>query len=151
MSELIRRDLLPGLYITFGQDGTWLHFETSVRSGAFNLEVLVEQGVIAGESVGAWIEAYRKTLEKSISEPRQGLALKPYIARLDELKLALFELLQSEVWMAHVPVTGTQHDPANGLLHGYCARCRTDWPCQYSPEAKLSEYMREIKEEGRAG
>lgn len=36
----------------------------------------------------------------------------------------------------HVPVTGTQHDPANGLLHGYCARCRVPWPCEYSPEYK---------------
>jgi len=40
------------------------------------------------------------------------------------------------VWRAHVPVTGTQHDPANGLIHGYCERCRTPWPCDYSPEKR---------------
>lgn len=97
MSELIRRDLLPGLYITFGQDGTWLHFESSVRSGAFNLEVLVEQGVIAGESVGAWIEAYRKTLEKSMSEPHQGLTR--YVPRI----------LQDSGMVTHAEVNHYEH------------------------------------------
>lgn len=44
--------------------------------------------------------------------------------------------LESDVWKAHVPVTSTQHDPSKGLLHGYCERCRAEWPCQYSPELK---------------
>lgn len=44
---------------------------------------------------------------------------------------------EEDFWKAHVPVTGTQHDPANGLLHGDCARCRTTWPCQYSPESRI--------------
>ncbi len=49
--------------------------------------------------------------------------------------LGLVQALQSECWKEHVPVTGTQHDPANGLIHGYCARCRRDWPCEWSPES----------------
>lgn len=44
------------------------------------------------------------------------------------------ELLETDVWKTHVPVTGTQHDPSRGLLHGYCERCRTPWPCEWSPE-----------------
>jgi hypothetical protein len=38
------------------------------------------------------------------------------------------------MWKAHVPVTGAQHDAARGLLHGCCERCRTPWPCMWSPE-----------------
>jgi len=45
--------------------------------------------------------------------------------------------LRSEVWKEHVPCTGTQHDPLNGLIHGYCVRCRTPWPCEWSPERAL--------------
>jgi hypothetical protein len=39
------------------------------------------------------------------------------------------------MWRAHVPVTNEQHDVANGLISGFCERCRTPWPCKYSPES----------------
>ena len=48
------------------------------------------------------------------------------------------QALQSECWKEHVPVTGTQHDPANGLIHGYCARCRREWPCEWAPESQAA-------------
>ena len=48
--------------------------------------------------------------------------------------------LEWECWKEHVPVAGTQHDPANGLIHGYCIRCRREWPCEWSPEGKLPTY-----------
>lgn len=64
MSQLVRKDLLPGLYITFSQlDGTWLHFESKERQGAFCLEVYAEQGYIAGQAVAEWCAEYRGTLQ----------------------------------------------------------------------------------------
>ena len=27
---------------------------------------------------------------------------------------------------------GTEHDPANGKLHGYCVVCGVPWPCEYA-------------------
>lgn len=31
--------------------------------------------------------------------------------------------------MAHRACCGTEHDPANGKLHGYCVVCGVPWPC----------------------
>ena len=30
----------------------------------------------------------------------------------------------------HRACIGTEHDPVNGKLHGYCVRCGTPWPCE---------------------
>lgn len=30
---------------------------------------------------------------------------------------------------AHRGCCGTEHDPANGKLHGYCVVCGVPWPC----------------------
>ena len=66
--------------------------------------------------------------------------------------LATVQEFESEVWKAHVPVTGTQHDPTRGLLHGYCERCRDVWPCQYAPErnAQFQAEQRVAQLEGAA-
>lgn len=47
-------------------------------------------------------------------------------------------------------MTGTQHDPTKGLLHGYCERCRAEWPCQYAPErnAQFQAEQRVVQLEG---
>ena len=31
---------------------------------------------------------------------------------------------------AHRACCGTEHDPTNGKLHGYCVVCGVDWPCE---------------------
>lgn len=31
--------------------------------------------------------------------------------------------------MAHRACCGTEHDPLNGKLHGYCVVCGVEWPC----------------------
>lgn len=31
--------------------------------------------------------------------------------------------------LAHRGCCGTEHDPANGKLHGYCVVCGVPWPC----------------------
>ena len=31
---------------------------------------------------------------------------------------------------AHRACCGTEHDPLNGKLHGYCVVCGTEWPCE---------------------
>jgi len=33
---------------------------------------------------------------------------------------------------AHRGCCGTEHDPANGKIHGYCVVCGIPWPCEYS-------------------
>ena len=34
--------------------------------------------------------------------------------------------------IAHRVCCGTEHDPLNGKLHGYCVVCGVCWPCQYA-------------------
>jgi hypothetical protein len=34
--------------------------------------------------------------------------------------------------IAHRACCGTEADPANGKLHGYCVVCGVDWPCEYA-------------------
>lgn len=34
--------------------------------------------------------------------------------------------------IAHRACCGTEHDPANGKLHGYCVVCGVPWPCEYA-------------------
>ena len=31
---------------------------------------------------------------------------------------------------AHRACCGTEHDPENGKLHGYCVVCGVTWPCE---------------------
>jgi hypothetical protein len=31
---------------------------------------------------------------------------------------------------AHLVCCGTEHDPANGKLHGFCVVCGVPWPCE---------------------
>jgi DNA-binding CsgD family transcriptional regulator len=33
---------------------------------------------------------------------------------------------------AHRVCCGTEHDPVNGKLHGYCIVCGIPWPCEYA-------------------
>lgn len=32
--------------------------------------------------------------------------------------------------LAHRACCGTEHDPENGKLHGYCVVCGVEWPCE---------------------
>lgn len=69
-----------------------------------------------------------------------GLALLEAVGLLIAVKWAVREADEARrwgeaVWREHVPVTGTMHDPANGLIHGSCVRCRQPWPCEWSPES----------------
>jgi hypothetical protein len=34
--------------------------------------------------------------------------------------------------IAHRACTGSEHDPTNGKLHGYCVVCGVPWPCSYA-------------------
>jgi hypothetical protein len=34
--------------------------------------------------------------------------------------------------IAHRACCGTEHDPPNGKLHGYCVVCGVEWPCEYA-------------------
>lgn len=52
------------------------------------------------------------------------------------------QALLSETWKEHKPCTNEQHDPLNGKISGYCVRCGTVWPCQYSPEAAAQQENR---------
>jgi len=37
--------------------------------------------------------------------------------------------IQVSAATAHRACCGTEHDPANGKLHGYCVVCGVPWPC----------------------
>jgi hypothetical protein len=47
------------------------------------------------------------------------------------------ERLRNEVWREHKPASNEMHNPAAGLIAGFCQRCITPWPCQYAPERSL--------------
>jgi hypothetical protein len=38
--------------------------------------------------------------------------------------------------IAHRACCGSEHDPANGKLHGYCVVCGVPWPCEYAKPKK---------------
>ena len=42
---------------------------------------------------------------------------------------------------AHRACCGTEHDPLNGKIHGYCVICGVPWPCDYAgiPPTKTEE------------
>ena len=83
---------------------------------------------------------------------KMALRQLPHVEQQRDEALAKVQEMESEVWKAHVPVTGTQHDPTRGLLHGYCERCRDVWPCQYAPErnAQFQAEQRVAQLEGAA-
>ena len=39
---------------------------------------------------------------------------------------------------AHRACCGTEHDPANGKIHGYCVVCGVPWPCEYAGTPPLA-------------
>jgi hypothetical protein len=40
--------------------------------------------------------------------------------------------------IAHRACCGTEHDPLNGKLHGYCVVCGVPWPCDYAGKPPTS-------------
>lgn len=41
--------------------------------------------------------------------------------------------------LAHRACCGSEHDPANGKLHGYCVVCGVPWPCSVAKRFLASE------------
>lgn len=62
-SPPIRRDLLPGLHLTFSEeDGSWIHFEGARYKGAFCLEAFADGDRVVGQAIREWCDTYRSTL-----------------------------------------------------------------------------------------
>jgi hypothetical protein len=40
---------------------------------------------------------------------------------------------------AHRVCCGTEHDAANGKLHGYCVVCGVPWPCEYAGKPPVAD------------
>ena len=40
--------------------------------------------------------------------------------------------------ITHRACCGTEHDPANGKLHGHCIVCGVPWPCEYAGKPPAS-------------
>lgn len=40
--------------------------------------------------------------------------------------------------IAHRACLGTEHEPHNGKIHGYCVVCGVDWPCDYAGPVPVS-------------
>jgi len=40
--------------------------------------------------------------------------------------------------IAHRACCGTEHDPENGKLHGYCVVCGVPWPCDYAGKPPIA-------------
>jgi len=51
------------------------------------------------------------------------------LSRLSQLEKENSERLAQMI--AHRVCCGTEHDPANGKIHGYCVVCGVPWPCEY--------------------
>ena len=51
--------------------------------------------------------------------------------------------------VGHRACLGTEHDPANGKIHGCCVICGEPWPCDYvdkSENARLREALNKLDE-----
>lgn len=55
-------------------------------------------------------------------------ALRAERERVKELEGGLQNKIASAT--AHRACCGTEHDPQNGKLHGYCVVCGVPWPCE---------------------
>lgn len=55
-------------------------------------------------------------------------ALRESRERAGELEESLQNKIASAI--AHRACCGTEHDPQNGKLHGYCVVCGVPWPCE---------------------
>lgn len=105
-------------------EGDWVKFA--------DYDALRAQLAQATETVASH-EYYRNNWQKECTSLREELVR--VTAERDE-----------QVWRAHVPVTGTQHDPSRGLLHGYCERCRAPWPCEWAPESRTLSLQQQFAE-----
>jgi len=47
---------------------------------------------------------------------------------------------------AHRACCGTEHDPANGKIHGYCVVCGIPWPCEYAGEPRKALALSEASQ-----
>lgn len=80
----------------------------------------------------AYFDQETKKLEAEIARLLEPMVLQERIAQIT----------------AHRACCGTEHDPVNGKLHGYCVVCGIPWPCEYAgtPPVKLEAAIREAKE-----
>lgn len=75
-------------------------------------------------------------LEQSLAPaPRGGVmeqSTKDWMAKVERDIRLQMEAYSADVAaaMAHRACCGTEHDPANGKLHGYCVVCGVEWPCE---------------------
>lgn len=58
---------------------------------------------------------------------RESLAAKE--RECEKLRAKLRDSANLAAALAHRACCGTEHDPANGKLHGYCVVCGVEWPC----------------------
>jgi len=66
--------------------------------------------------------------------------VRPFLAALGDPRQPAFidpgALLERVAQItAHRACCGTEHDPANGKLHGLCVVCGVPWPCSYAGAA----------------
>ena len=60
--------LLPGLQISFSDDGTWLHFDGKRIKSTIRLESLSDRPGIIGAGISEWCERIR---ESAITKPAE--------------------------------------------------------------------------------
>lgn len=70
-------------------------------------------------------------LEKSSHHPKILAAYKNLRQAIEENDPVALTERTAQI-IAHRACCGTEHDPANGKLHGYCVVCGVPWPCDYA-------------------
>lgn len=105
-------------------------------------DALDPQTVLAMVAEHAAVREARDALRDKLADAEHDLEM---LARPREPsdaanKSATDKLLELTAQIAaHRGCCGTEHDPANGKLHGYCVVCGVPWPCEYAGKPPRAE------------
>lgn len=70
-------------------------------------------------------------IEKLYHHEAENFTLKKEVEELKEQQSTSFIERMAQI-SAHRACCGSEHDPSQGKLHGYCVVCGVPWPCEYS-------------------
>lgn len=90
------------------------------------------------EEIALWKErtetAERHLLAAEASERAKQKYIEKQVEEIAKLRqsITLGVIEKTAQFAAHRVCCGTEHDPLNGKLHGYCVVCGVPWPCEFA-------------------
>lgn len=127
--------LVKGAPLFEGQE-EWVPFDEALHAIAAALRqqpapVDLEQFREAVECWGSHRRSGRGD-PRVAAEAKRLLAIIDNAGRMGQQSAPFVDVERVAQLVAHRACCGTEHDPANGKLHGYCVVCGVEWPCEYA-------------------